>query len=327
MNRHLQFTHGYGVVLSPANAVTPEGDPQLIVKDLPPTGDIKIDQPGIYFGENLDGYVIVDTEQQEIDFPRPTARTGRAPTRATAASRSTRSSSGPRFALRFGDSTRSSRASSRTSPGRSTCATFANGRGGRAVPHVRQRPLPGTCRGRAARTGSSGCRTPTRPRTAIRTPQRADGPAADCEWSEHVVQLRAQLGEGRHRRIQRDDDVLRLRSQGPDRRRRTRRLSRSCSRPRSEMSAELRDPPPLSRRPVPRADQHVRPLPHHRTGRLLQQGRRVGYRAGSRLRCGRYRRDDADNQRSRDRRPVAANCAWTPTTCSCACRARCRRTS
>jgi uncharacterized membrane protein (UPF0182 family) len=70
VNRHLQFTHGYGAVLSPANAVTPEGDPELVVKDLPPTGVIEIDQPGIYYGENLEGYSIVDTEQLEVDFPQ-----------------------------------------------------------------------------------------------------------------------------------------------------------------------------------------------------------------------------------------------------------------
>ena len=70
VNRHLQFTHGYGAVLSPANAVTPEGDPQLIVKDLPPTGDIPIDEPGLYYGENLEGYAIVKTQQREVDFPQ-----------------------------------------------------------------------------------------------------------------------------------------------------------------------------------------------------------------------------------------------------------------
>ena len=69
VNRHLQYTHGYGAVLSPANATTPEGDPQLIVKDLPPTGDIPIDQPGLYYGENLEGYAIVKTQQREDRLP------------------------------------------------------------------------------------------------------------------------------------------------------------------------------------------------------------------------------------------------------------------
>ena len=56
-----------------------------------------------------------------------------------------------------------------------------------------------------------------------------DRPAADRERVEHVVQLRAQLREGRHRRLQRLDEVLRRRRQGPRSSRRTRRRSRSSS--------------------------------------------------------------------------------------------------
>ncbi len=70
--RHLAFTHGYGVVMSPANAQDTDGRPDLIVSDVPvnveeSTG-IEIDQPGIYFGQDLSGYVIIDTRRQEIDF-------------------------------------------------------------------------------------------------------------------------------------------------------------------------------------------------------------------------------------------------------------------
>src|SRR5947209_10033 len=39
INSHLSYTHGYGAVLSPANAVTSGGDPQLLLKDLPPQAD------------------------------------------------------------------------------------------------------------------------------------------------------------------------------------------------------------------------------------------------------------------------------------------------
>jgi len=68
VNTHLVYTHGYGAVLSPANAVTSGGDPQLLLKDLPPQGQPPLTQPGIYFGENLGGYSIVRTDQREIDF-------------------------------------------------------------------------------------------------------------------------------------------------------------------------------------------------------------------------------------------------------------------
>jgi hypothetical protein len=72
VNTHLVYTHGYGAVLSPANAVTSGGDPQLLLKDLPPaaTGGAPPlnNKPGLYYGENLGGYSIVRTAQKEIDF-------------------------------------------------------------------------------------------------------------------------------------------------------------------------------------------------------------------------------------------------------------------
>ncbi len=70
VNRKLQFTHGYGVALSPVNEVSAEGGlPVLLVKDIPPTGDFTIERPEIYFGERTDDYVIVKTNTQEFDYP------------------------------------------------------------------------------------------------------------------------------------------------------------------------------------------------------------------------------------------------------------------
>ena len=72
VNRHLIFTHGYGLAMSPVNEVTNEGLPQLMIKDLPPVVDIdrKIDRPGIYYGEKTDEYVLVKTSAQEFDYPK-----------------------------------------------------------------------------------------------------------------------------------------------------------------------------------------------------------------------------------------------------------------
>ncbi len=70
VNRQLQFTHGYGIALSPVNEVTTEGLPNLMVKDIPPVGVFDIEQPQIYFGEETDHYVIVKTRTQEFDYPR-----------------------------------------------------------------------------------------------------------------------------------------------------------------------------------------------------------------------------------------------------------------
>jgi uncharacterized membrane protein (UPF0182 family) len=69
VNRKLQFTHGYGVVLSPVNEITTQGLPVLLLKDIPPVGDFQIERPGIYFGEKTNDYVIVRTETEEFDYP------------------------------------------------------------------------------------------------------------------------------------------------------------------------------------------------------------------------------------------------------------------
>ena len=70
LNQRLQFTHGYGLAMSPVNEVTSEGLPQFIVQDIPPTGSIPITHPEIYFGESGNGYVIVDTSADEFDYPK-----------------------------------------------------------------------------------------------------------------------------------------------------------------------------------------------------------------------------------------------------------------
>jgi len=69
VNRRLQFTHGYGIALSPVNEVSAEGLPILWVKDIPPVGDFSIERPQVYFGEKTNDYVIVGTKTEEFDYP------------------------------------------------------------------------------------------------------------------------------------------------------------------------------------------------------------------------------------------------------------------
>jgi len=69
VNRRLQFTHGYGVALSPVNEVSAEGLPELMIKDIPPIGELNIERPQIYFGEKTNAYVIVNTKTEEFDYP------------------------------------------------------------------------------------------------------------------------------------------------------------------------------------------------------------------------------------------------------------------
>jgi uncharacterized protein len=69
-NRHLAFTHGYGAVLSPANAVTSDGQPDFLVRNIPPQGEPAISQPRLYHGEAIGGFAIVNTGRDEIDYVR-----------------------------------------------------------------------------------------------------------------------------------------------------------------------------------------------------------------------------------------------------------------
>jgi len=71
VNLHLQYTHGYGAVLSPANAATTDGNPVFDISDVPPVssaGTPSITQRDVYFGLGLSGFVITNTKTPEIDY-------------------------------------------------------------------------------------------------------------------------------------------------------------------------------------------------------------------------------------------------------------------
>jgi uncharacterized membrane protein (UPF0182 family) len=69
-NIHLFYTHGYGICMSPANVVTPEGLPEFYVKNLPPDSVLgEMLRPEIYYGEGRKDYVVVKTGLPEFDYP------------------------------------------------------------------------------------------------------------------------------------------------------------------------------------------------------------------------------------------------------------------
>lgn len=71
VNQYLKYTHGYGVTLSAVNEVTAQGQPEMLVKNIPPmtNTDLVIYQPEIYFGEKTNDYVILNTDEKEFDYP------------------------------------------------------------------------------------------------------------------------------------------------------------------------------------------------------------------------------------------------------------------
>ena len=77
VNQRLQYTHGFGVVFSPANAVANQGQPDFYVKGVPAStsvSELTIEQPRIYFGESAESseYVVVNSLQEEVDYPLST---------------------------------------------------------------------------------------------------------------------------------------------------------------------------------------------------------------------------------------------------------------
>jgi uncharacterized membrane protein (UPF0182 family) len=110
VNRHLEYTHGYGAVLAPIsqNGVNSDGTPNFSLSDLPPSGTPALTGTGsqIYYGIGPDtgGYVIADSKTSELDYEN--SQTGAQVTTnykgnggVTAGSIVRRAA----FALRFGD--------------------------------------------------------------------------------------------------------------------------------------------------------------------------------------------------------------------------------
>lgn len=78
LNTTLQYTHGYGVTVSPVNTSTPSGEPTFLVKDMPPKAppELKLDRPQLYFSDKRDAfgglrddYALVNTKVEEFEYP------------------------------------------------------------------------------------------------------------------------------------------------------------------------------------------------------------------------------------------------------------------
>ncbi|HUG42094.1 MAG TPA: UPF0182 family protein, partial [Longimicrobiales bacterium] len=69
VNRQLQFTHGYGVAMSPVTEIEPGGRPSFLVSDVPPRGPIPLDRPEVYYGLKSLEYVIARSGMQEFNYP------------------------------------------------------------------------------------------------------------------------------------------------------------------------------------------------------------------------------------------------------------------
>lgn len=70
-NEKFRYTHGFGVVASPIDRVTEDGQPYFCIKDIPvvsTNGMPRVTQPRIYYGESTNDYVIVGSDNLELDY-------------------------------------------------------------------------------------------------------------------------------------------------------------------------------------------------------------------------------------------------------------------
>ena len=81
VNNKLVYTHGIGIAMSPVTEFTSEGRPEFFAKDIPTDGaipigiqdgqtppDLVVDNPRIYYGENTLDSIIVNSNQEELDY-------------------------------------------------------------------------------------------------------------------------------------------------------------------------------------------------------------------------------------------------------------------
>jgi uncharacterized membrane protein (UPF0182 family) len=72
VNKRFKYTHGFGAVLNLVNEFTPDGLPNLLIKDIPPVAEyaeLEIERPELYYGELSDHYVVVNSKEKEFNYP------------------------------------------------------------------------------------------------------------------------------------------------------------------------------------------------------------------------------------------------------------------
>ena len=267
VNTHLQYTHGEGIALAQANQTTSNGNPVFSIKDIPPVsakGLPTITQPDVYFGLNDPGYVVADSKQAELDYQKDTGTDVETHYQGTGGVKMGSFFTRAAFAVRLGDiqplDLRPDHASveDHVRP-----HNRRHGPEGGAVPQLRRRPVLGRRR-RPHRLG------PRRVHDDRRVPVLAErryptGPTRQRPAEQ--LQLRSQLRQDRHRRLQRVDDVLRH-GQRPDP------PGLRVGVP-AHVHASIRDaggpgcPPAVPRGSLLGPGRRLRPLPHHVAVELL----------------------------------------------------------
>jgi len=72
VNPRFIYTHGFGVVVSEVNKITPDGLPVLLIENAPPeikSPGFQLTRPEIYYGESTQDPVFVHSAREEFDYP------------------------------------------------------------------------------------------------------------------------------------------------------------------------------------------------------------------------------------------------------------------
>lgn len=73
VNKKFKYTHGFGVVMNNVSEFTASGLPELLIKNIPPVSkypELTVEEPRIYYGEFADEYIVVNSAEEEFDFPQ-----------------------------------------------------------------------------------------------------------------------------------------------------------------------------------------------------------------------------------------------------------------
>jgi uncharacterized membrane protein (UPF0182 family) len=73
INRRFKYTHGYGITMTNVSEFTPQGLPDLLIRDIPPKSrqpEIVVERPEIYYGELTRTPAVVNTREAEFDYPK-----------------------------------------------------------------------------------------------------------------------------------------------------------------------------------------------------------------------------------------------------------------
>jgi len=72
VNQRFKYTHGNGITLTTVSEFTPQGLPHLLIEDIPPRSEypeLQVTRPQIYYGELTYEHAIVNSQEEEFDYP------------------------------------------------------------------------------------------------------------------------------------------------------------------------------------------------------------------------------------------------------------------